>query len=98
MRSGARTLLYFRLPEDRCGTLKHSQVIQRCPLPSKITPYPCLRSSEQWSKNFREWVTNGDELDQFAEDVPQPVQQIQWLDGRHVGTRTPDLYRVKVAL
>jgi hypothetical protein len=40
-------------------------------------------------------VTNGDELAQVGEKLPLASERIQCeIDGRHVGTRTPDLYRV----
>jgi hypothetical protein len=40
-------------------------------------------------------VTNGNSTRKDCRKLPSRFNKI---DGRHVGTRTPDLYRVKVAL
>ena len=54
---------------------------------------PSLRNQRRAVENLSRLVTNGDELGQNAGGLPKAIRQIQ-INGRHVGTRTPDLYRV----
>jgi hypothetical protein len=67
---------------------------------TKLETYTAPRPAHQRAavENLVRLATNGDELGNAQADGRKPFSRFNKMNGRHEETRTPDLYRVKVAL